>query len=465
MELIIFCLFIVFVVFLYHSSGKRPNTPPGPRGIFGIVLDLSRKQPWKTFARWAEEHGETVYIDVLGNSVLILNSHESILAALEKQGTNFAHRPTLTIVGELMGLDQSLPLTNYNDRLRKQRKMTHLTFNASSNPKHNELKQLIVEELIRTLNRKPDAPMSAFRLAIGRMIVGTTYGFDIKAENDRYIEDAEKIMEMIGPMLFPGHPVDLLPALKYLPRWLPFHVNAAAAKSLVVDMVERPFEHAKALMKQGLVRSAFVQNAMEAKTDDENLDYYEHMVKWAAVSLYEAGSDSTSAVLSAFLVAMTTFPDKQAKAQKEIDSVVGLGRLPIISDREHLPYVNSLVKECMRWHVPLPLGFPRRSDAHDIFQGFDVPAETVILPNLWQLSRECQNPEAFEPERFLSFTDPKLVDPTTYAFGFGRRLCPGKQFALDSLFLVVSSVLSNFTIHLAKDSVPFVPLATTGLIR
>lgn len=61
------------------------------------------------------------------------------------------------------------------------------------------------------------------------MIVGTTYGFDVKAENDRvsrpdlravltwkitffqYIIDAEKIMEIVGPMLFPGHPVDLLP--------------------------------------------------------------------------------------------------------------------------------------------------------------------------------------------------------------------------------------------------------------
>lgn len=37
---------------------------------------------------------------------------------------------------------------------------------------------------------------------------------------------------------------------------------------------------------------AFVPAAIEAKTDDEELDNYEHMVKWAAVSLYEGGSDS-----------------------------------------------------------------------------------------------------------------------------------------------------------------------------
>lgn len=71
-------------------------------------------------------------------------------------------------------------------------------------------------------------------------------------------------MEIVGPMLFPGHPVDLLPIrlchfyfhssyphaspVKYLPRWLPFHINAAAAKDLVIDMVERPFQHTKILM-------------------------------------------------------------------------------------------------------------------------------------------------------------------------------------------------------------------------
>lgn len=50
--------------------------------------------------------GDTVYIEALGTPVLILNSHSNILAALEKKGSNFSHRPTLTVVGELIGLDQ-----------------------------------------------------------------------------------------------------------------------------------------------------------------------------------------------------------------------------------------------------------------------------------------------------------------------------------------------------------------------
>ncbi len=40
---------------------------------------------------------------------------------------------------------------------------------------------------------------------------------------------------------------------------------------------------------------------------------------------------------------MTLFPDIQAKAQAEIDAVVGNDRLPGFHDREHLPYINALV--------------------------------------------------------------------------------------------------------------------------
>lgn len=52
---------------------------------------------------------------------------------------------------------------------------------------------------------------------------------------------------------------------------------------------------------------------------------------------------------------MAQHPDKQAKAQAEIDAVIGSDRLPTVADRPALPYVDALVKEVMRWHPMLPL--------------------------------------------------------------------------------------------------------------
>ena len=54
-------------------------------------------------------------------------------------------------------------------------------------------------------------------------------------------------------------------------------------------------------------------------------------------------------------MAMALHPDKLRKAQAELDEVVGTERMPTISDKASLPYVNALIKETMRWHPALPL--------------------------------------------------------------------------------------------------------------
>lgn len=55
---------------------------------------------------------------------------------------------------------------------------------------------------------------------------------------------------------------------------------------------------------------------------------------------------------------MTLYPAIQARAQAEIDSVLGKGwqRLPSFADRERLPYVNAIVLELLRWNPAVPLG-------------------------------------------------------------------------------------------------------------
>ena len=53
---------------------------------------------------------------------------------------------------------------------------------------------------------------------------------------------------------------------------------------------------------------------------------------------------------------MTLFPDIQSKVQEEIDRVVGNNRLPVLADRDSLPYVNALESEIFRWGPAFPIG-------------------------------------------------------------------------------------------------------------
>lgn len=53
---------------------------------------------------------------------------------------------------------------------------------------------------------------------------------------------------------------------------------------------------------------------------------------------------------------MCLYPEVQSRGQAEIDRVIGDKRLPSIIDRHELPYVNTIVKEVLRWNPAVPLG-------------------------------------------------------------------------------------------------------------
>ena len=64
----------------------------------------------------------------------------------------------------------------------------------------------------------------------------------------------------------------------------------------------------------------------------------------------------TAATALTFVVLMAMHPDKQRKAQAEIDSVTEGLRLPTLADRARMPYVVAIMNEVARWHAVVPLG-------------------------------------------------------------------------------------------------------------
>lgn len=49
-----------------------------------------------------------------------------------------------------------------------------------------------------------------------------------------------------------------------------------------------------------------------------------------------------------FFLAMVLHPEVYAKAQEEMDRVVGESRLPMLNDRPDLPYLESILQETYR---------------------------------------------------------------------------------------------------------------------
>jgi cytochrome P450 len=94
----------------------------------------------------------------------------------------------------------------------------------------------------------------------------------------------------------------------------------------------------------------------------------------------------THTAIDNFVAAMLYFPDVQAKAQAEIDRVVGPERLPSFDDRAQLPYIQAMVLETLRWRTITPVALPHMPIADEVFNGWYIPSGSIVMANAWYVS-------------------------------------------------------------------------------
>ncbi|EIM85219.1 cytochrome P450 [Stereum hirsutum FP-91666 SS1] len=413
--------------------------PPGPPAIpvLGNIMTIPKTGAWKFLLKLHRDCGEPIFFRGLGNSVLVLNTMTSITDLLDKRGENYSHRPVLTVLGELMGLDRSMPMLPYGREWREQRKLAHVALNPSAVRKYCIVQENLASILALDILTCPEGFFDHVRLYAERIIFSVVYGVDIDGSSNEYVTQAEETMQIVGDAMVPGAFIcDLLPWMKYLPSWLPFRKQALYGRSMIETLVTRPFEHVQREMMKDIAAPSLTRELLTLRNNAPAS--FESSVKWATGSLYGGRYQTwTYATILTFIMAMAMNPETQRKAQKKIDEIVGMHRLPVVSDKTELKYVAAVINETMRWHPVLPLGIARRTDHDDVYMGYFVPKDTVVFPNVC----DTYDPEKFIPERFL---DPSEAadDPSTYLFGFGRRVCPGKYLADNSTFIAIATILS-----------------------
>ncbi|KAF8488217.1 cytochrome P450 [Russula emetica] len=97
------------------------------------------------------------------------------------------------------------------------------------------------------------------------------------------------------------------------------------------------------------------------------------------------------------------------------------------------------------------VGVPHVATKEDWYEGMYIPKGTMCIANLWQCNHDRavfgEDADEFRPERHLDEHGELLPGPVeTYqvghvSFGFGRRICVGKDFATESLFISTARIL------------------------
>ncbi|KAJ6508849.1 cytochrome P450 [Mycena sanguinolenta] len=481
---------VALTVFFRARQRRHLPFPPGPppHPLIGNFRDLPTKLPWLTYTRWGIQYGahfgfqkthavlnykylkgDLVHASALGQHIIMVNSVKTAFELFEKRSHIYSDRPAITMV-ELIGWDFNIGLMPLGDKWRKRRRMIQQHFRRDVSRTYRPIQRKKVYLLLQGLLSSPEEFREHLKTLAAAIIMETVYGYEVQQPtNDHFVALAEKAVKKLSDSVFPGSVVvNTFPFLRYLPSWMPgagFQRYAAECRQLTKEMQEVPFSFAKQNMLDGVNSTSVVARLIEANRYDEVA------MQAVAGTAYAGGADTTVSSLASFFLAMALYSDIQKKAQTEIDTIIGTHRLPDFEDRPSLPYVEALYRETMRWRPTLPLGAAHASSTDDIYNGYFIPKGATVISNIWAMTRNesiYPEPERFNPDRFFTVDGKLNDDDTILAFGFGRRLCPGRHNAEATVWATIVSVLSTFNIAKAKDAtgkeIPIDPKYSDGMI-
>jgi cytochrome P450 family 110 len=196
-----------------------------------------------------------------------------------------------------------------------------------------------------------------------------------------------------------------------------------------------------------------ILNLLIGSTDAEGNGMSDVELHDELMTLLFAGHETTATALAWAIYWINHLPEVKAKLTAEI-ATLGTERDPVTISR--LPYLNAVCSETLRIYPVGMLTFPRITREPVSLQGYDIPAETVVVGCIYLTHHRedlYPEPDLFKPERFLE----RQFSPYEYLpFGGGSRRCIGMALAQLEMKLVIVEILSHCQLELASKS-PAIP--------
>ncbi|KAF9241412.1 cytochrome P450 [Melanogaster broomeanus] len=425
------CIITVDVIRrLVRSRRERDGSslPPGPTSVpfLGNVLSVS--------AEWQAEYDQ---------EVVVLNSQSVAMELLEKRSRIYLRSAFHCHSGTIWN-GCNFAFARHGDHWRLCRRIFHQTFRADAALTFRPMQLRRACQLIVNMIDDPDEYAFHFSTFSAAVAMSAVYDYEPSPRNDPMIHIVDRFLQASIPAIAPEKAI----LLKIFPfHWLPgssLKLEARTGYEWGIKMVETPYQ--------------YVQKRMEAATERPIVsmvsDHITRMQECDNTTRSEYESALKHASATAFLGSAETV---WKRAQAEIDTVVGMGKLPNFDDRPLLPYIDAVLRERSRTTTfkvsspESPQGVPHAASSSDIYKGFYIPSGAIVYANIWAMSRdEARYPtaEQFIPERFLT---------------------TGRHAAQASLWSAIATMLATLDFGPSKDAegkdIAFEPKYTNGATR
>ncbi|XP_076584833.1 cytochrome P450 2U1 [Chaetodon auriga] len=477
--------FIVgYFVRFYQKRRELANIPPGPRpwpvlGNFGGFL-IPPARRGTSGKRSADRHAAGILTDqanVYGNVyslfvgsqlVVVLNGYEVVKDALSNHPDVFSDRPGIPAI-TILTKRKGIVFAPYGPVWKKQRRFCHATLRnfglgkLSLEPCILQGLATIKSELLRLDKESGGAGVDLAPLitnAVSNVICSLILGQRFHHEDHEFramldlMDRGLEICVSSAAVL-----INVFPLLYHLPFGV-FKELRQVERDMTVFLKRLIAKHRETLdpgNPRDLVDMYLVEMLAQQAAGEEGSSFTEDYLFYIIGDLFIAGTDTTANSVLWILLYMVLHPDVQERVQAEIDEVVGTQRVPSLTDKGSLPFTEATIMEVQRLTVVVPLAIPHMASRTAEFRGYTIPKGTVVLANLWSVHRDptvWDDPDSFNPARFLDDEGRLIRKECFIPFGIGHRVCMGEQLAKVELFLMVTSLLQAFRFRLPEGTPP-----------
>lgn len=468
---------------LLSSASKRSlKLPPGPNGfpILGYLPFLGER-PHFTLAKLAQKYGPVMYIQMGSFDGIVVDSAQFAKEVLMTQDHNFASRPNSFVTWA--------KYFAYYNRNYAGVKYNMGTSNPGSLLRH--LRRLMIEELqatkrlqffknIRT--EEIDAMMQGFveevkegkqivdlRTAINdtamnnltRMIIRKRYySTDLSAAAKKEAEEFQGLLREVLILGITPFIQDFIPSLRPVMSFISTQEHGMAKLGKVTDAFFQSIvdEHRR---QQNTIESTqdFVDVMLQSVGED-NKPLDDKVIKSVTLEMFFAGAESTIGALEWAVAELLHQPRFMQQLQEELDTVIGASRMAQESDIPNLKFLKAVVNETFRLHPIAPLLLPHSNSMPTQLGGYDIPANSHVMVNVWSISRDpslWEDPITFNPNRFMTMDKEinyKGQDFQLLPFGAGRRKCPGMHSAALMVHITLARLVHGFSWSLPEGMTP-----------
>lgn len=428
-------------------AGNRLHPIPKPDGlpVVGNILTVDTEAPLQSLMKICEEQGPIYWLDMMGKASIIVSGAELTHELCDETRFDKTVRGPLKRLRAIGG-DGLFTGDTTAPNWGKAHNILMPTFSQKS--MHSYLPMMI--DIAEQLMQKWERLNSDDEVDIPHDMIGLTLdtiglcGFDYRF-NSFYREGFHPFIDALTRTL----------EISMMQKGLPFEDFTMRDR---LQQLDKDIEYMNTLVddiirerrQTGGEQNDLLNFMLAGKDPVTGEGLSDENIRYQINTFLIAGHETTSGLLSFAIYYLLKNPDMLARAQAEVDTVLGrdISLPPTMAQIGKLEYVRAVLFEALRLWPTAP-AFSLTPYEDEIIGGkYPIKKGAFVSVLALALHRDKsvwgEDPDTFNPENFMGDAEEQRPPDSYKPFGNGQRACIGRQFAIQEAILVMGMILQRF---------------------